>query len=139
MCFRDETIMYPFVPTLIHHLLYSNSTQTSPSSPLEATKGCECMYFLISDISLYLLIKVPIKFILREITWTLIHFTSSISAFLFISIMELLISEFKSTRECKAFSNGLRSFTLARCGRYEKQSHPLLCWHFYSLSLKHSH
>ena len=60
--------MYPFAPTLIHHLLYSNSTQTSPSSALEATKGCECMYFLISDISLYLLIKVPIKFILREIT-----------------------------------------------------------------------
>lgn len=56
------------------------------------------MHVVISDISLYLLIKMPITFIPEEITRTLMHFPSSIGALLFISIKAALITKCKRLR-----------------------------------------
>lgn len=116
-CFVSEAhLCVPLPLALIYHLLYSNSAPTRPSGPTEDAKGCEWMHFLISDMSLYLLIKMPITFIPNAITWTLMHFPSSIRAFLFISIKAALIAECKSLGGCRAFSRGLRYFSAVSLG-----------------------
>lgn len=116
-CFVSEAhLCVPLPLALIHHLLYSNSAPTRPSGPAEDAKGCEWMHFLISDMSLYLLIKMPITSIPSAITWTLMHFPSSVRAFLFISIKAALIAKCKSLGGRRAFSRGLRYFSATSLG-----------------------